>query len=1136
MIHRFVLMMAVFTLPAPAAAADAADSEQLKFFENHVRPVLAQHCLSCHGEESQKARLRLDSRGAMLKGGESGEAVIVPGKPDASLLISAVRYESFEMPPKGQLAAKDIAVLVKWIEQGAFWPGGDDALIVRRDSDRITDEDRKWWAVQPVTDPRVPASGDGWARNEVDRFVAQKLGEARLSPAREADRHELVRRAYFDLHGLPPTPEQVEAFVSDDRPDAWQRLVRELLDSPRYGERWAQHWLDVVRYAESDGYNEDAFRPDASAFRDYVIRSLNDDKPYDQFVREHLAGDEIDPDNPDVFIGTAFLRHGVYEWNQRNARMHWDLIINEMTRVTGEAFLGIGVGCAECHDHKYDPILQKDYFGLQAFLSSVAWPMDRPLATPEEIAAHQKQKQKWEAATEAIRKEMLALTQDAFDANQKYVVKQFPEDIQAIYDKPESEKTTHEKQLSYLVWRQAHRAAQGFDHANALKKAPGKLQRYEELEAELKKFDSLKPAPLPIAFVATDHGPRPAQTFLLTRTTREEVGPSFLTVFDNPKPEITPTATSTGRRTALADWITRDDNPLSTRVIVNRIWQHHFGRGIVPTPNDFGTLGEPPSHPELLDWLTRRFHESGWRFKPLHELIMNSAAYRQTARREPAEAGRTGNPSAQVASTVGESSGEAAATIGDASGEDSGQTGNSSYGGAIPAIADPTNRLLWRFPPRRLDAEQVRDAMLAASGELQHREGGPSVSGTTPNRSVYVIRKRNRPDDMLGGFDAPLGFESAPSRISTTTPVQSLLLVNGDWTLDRSRAFARRLLKGKNELSVSDIRDAYRLAYGREASDEEVTDALAFIRESVAAPIANPLAEGAGQQSDQLEKFPGETGLRPVAQHFGAVDGIELGSRVLWIQPGSRFERLHLRQTGSLADEFTVEAVANLDRLYADASVNTLLSRWNGSSTTDGWGIGVTSEKSAYQPRNFIVQLVGRTFQDEPAYEVVASGLRFPLGKPVYLAAVISATTSDANPTGGSVTFYLKDLSDPNAATETSTVATNVVSRIQNPALRIVTGGRDGNGHLWDGQVARLTVSRGALPREQLLIGSDSGKAERIVDWKFDGDNGEQPATHAAWLRQVPADVKSGVASRTLSAVTDFCQALFNSNEFLYLH
>lgn len=1061
-------------------AADTPSKEHVKFFEAHVRPLLAQHCLECHSAESQKGMLRLDSRAAILQGGESEEAAIVPGKPDQSMLISAVLYESFEMPPKKQLPDKDIAILVKWIEMGAPWPGGDDSLIIRQDGDRITDEERKWWAVQPVTEPDVPEGGKGWARNEVDRFVARKLNEVGLEPAPEADRHELVRRAYFDLHGLPPTPEQVAAFVKDQRPDAWPQLIKDLLDSPRYGERWSQHWLDVIRFAESDGYNEDAFRPDASKFRDYVIRSLNDDKPYDQLVREHLAGDEIAPDDPSVFIGTAYLRHGVYEWNQRNARMHWGLIVNELTRVTGEAFLGIGIGCAECHDHKFDPILQKDYYGLQAFLSSVAWPTDRPLATREEIDAHQKKKQKWDEATKAIREEMHALTKDAFDGNQKYLVGQFPPDVQEMYYKPESEKSTYEKQLSYLVYRQAHRAAIKFDHPKALKKHPEKLKRYEELKAKLKTFDSLKPAPLPKAFVATDFGPEPAPTYLLTRTTREEVGPSFLTLLGQ-KPDIKPSATSTGRRTALANWIADENNPLSTRVIVNRVWQRHFGRGIVPTPNDFGTLGEPPSHPELLDWLTRRFLEAGWKIKPLHKLIMNSATYRQTARREPSPAENN---------------------------------------------ADPTNRLLWRFPPQRLDAEQVRDAMLAVSGELKSRNGGASVSGNDPYRSVYVKKLRNRPDEMLGGFDAPLGFESAPDRISTTTPIQSLLLVNGSWSLARSRAFARRLLSGKPELANNDIRAAFRLVFGRAATDEEVAGSLAFIREqseSITAPAV-------------VDKFPDETGLRPVTQHFGAVKDFGLGEKALWIQPGSRFERLHVKQTDGFDDQFTVEAVVTLDRLYPDASANSLISRWNGNTSTTGWTIAITSTKSAYEPRNFVVALVGRTVQDQPAFEVVASGLKFPLGRPVYLAAAISATKSDDNATAGVVTFYMKDLSDPGAKVETSKVTTSIVSGIQNPALKITAGGRDARGHLWDGQLARLTISRGRLPPEQLLIGNDSAQAERIHDWTFDGDNGEQPAPDTAWLRQSPMDSGTVASTKMLSTVTDFCHALFNSNEFLYLH
>jgi hypothetical protein len=379
---------------------------------------------------------------------------------------------------------------------------------------------------------------------------------------------------------------------------------------------------------------------------------------------------------------------------------------------------------------------------------------------------------------------------------------------------------------------------------------------------------------------------------------------------------------------------------------------------------------------------------------------------------------------------------------------------------------------------------------------------------------------------MLSGFDAPLGFESAPDRIATTTPVQSLLLVNGGWSLERSRSFAQRLLDGKERLESDDVRSAYRLVFGRDPTAEEVHDALEFVREQSAA-VSSPVV---------VDKFPNETGLRPASQHFGSVRNFTLGRNALWIQPGSRFERLHAKEPDGLDDQFTVEAIANLDRLYPDASVNTLISRWNGNSKTDGWGIGVTSTKSAYQPSNFIVQLVGRTFQDEPAYEVIASGLRFPLGKPVYLAAAISASTSADNPTGGVVTFYLQDLSDPNAKLESSTVATSVVSRIQNPSLKLVAGGRDGSGHLWDGQLARLVISRGKLPREQLLIGPDSGSAVRILDWVFNGNSGEQPAPDTAWLRPEPADAVTKVSGKMLGAVTDFCHALFNSNEFLYLH
>ena len=287
----------------------------------------------------------------------------------------------------------------------------------------FTQEERNWWAIQPVTDPAIPKVRGDWAKNPVDPFVLQKLLAEKLEPAPAAGPYELVRRAYFDLHGLPPTPQQVDSFVRASKVDpekAWRSLIDELLASPRYGERWAQHWLDVVRYAETDGYRADDFRPSAYRYRDYVIKSFNEDKPYNQFIREQLAGDEIDPENPDVVIGTGFLRHGIYEWNQRNARMHWELIINEMTNVTGEAFLGLGVGCAQCHDHKFDPILQKDYYSLQSFLSTTWWPNDRKLVTPVEQARYEAELAEWEAKTEAVRSELWELQQPYYDSKARF--------------------------------------------------------------------------------------------------------------------------------------------------------------------------------------------------------------------------------------------------------------------------------------------------------------------------------------------------------------------------------------------------------------------------------------------------------------------------------------------------------------------------------------------------------------------------------------------------------------------------------------------------------------------------------------------------------------------------------------------
>jgi hypothetical protein len=1074
--------------------ATAGETENLRFFEMEVRPLLANECYQCHSAEKEKGGLRLDHRDFILKGGETGPAVVV-GKPDESPMIEAVRRSDhdFVMPPKKALTESQVAVLEKWVALGAPWPA-ETAKQGTTDENGFTEKDRNWWAIQPVADPAPPKAGEGWAKNPIDTFIAAKLAGQDLKPAGPADAGELVCRLHFDLHGLPPSSEDVVAFekaFAADPDKATADLADKLLASPRYGERWGQHWLDVVRYAESDGYRADDFRPETWMYRDYVIRSLNEDKPYDRFIREQLAADEFAADDPATLIATAFLRLGIYEWNQRNARMQWDLILTEMTNVTSEAFLGLGMGCAQCHDHKFDPILQKDYFALQSFLNSTWWPENQTLASPQQRAAHEAKLAKWEEATKAIRAELDAMTAPVLEGKRKGAVIQFPEDVQAIYWKKPGDRTAHEEQLAQLVQRQVDFDFRRTDWKKTFAKDEKKLARYTELTESLKRFDSLKPAPLPTAFITTDTGPEAADTILKRRGKEEVVEPAFLTLLGEEKPVIKPTAATTGRRSALADWIADEKNPFTARVMVNRVWQRHFAEGLVATPNDFGMLGEAPSHPELLDWLTSRFLEDDWKLKKLHRLIVTSATYRQTARREPT---------------------------------------------SDEEIADPGNRLLWRYPPMRLDAEQIRDATLAASGELQHREGGPSVEGTAPNRSVYMKKRRNTPDTLIGEFDAPAGFSSTPNRIPTTTPNQSLLLVNGPWSMGRAEAFAKRVLKGGPAFGPEQVREAYRIAYGREALSTEVEGALAFIEAqtgSVSAPeTATP------------DKFPNESGLRPASQFFSETGGVKVGEKALWLQPGSRFEKLDLGAVKLPEEDFTIEVVAVLDGVYADASVNTLLSRWNGSQDEIGWSLGVTSTKSRFDPRNFILQIVGDDFQKNRLYEVVPSGLRVPLGKPVYLAAAISARPSKDDLAKGSVTFSLKDLSDPGSPLQSETIAHQIVGGLSvKDGVSALLGGRAQTGHHWDGQLARLSVSEGVLKKEQLLVFPQRSEAEslvpearRILDWTFAGNDGETPAPGTAWVRNAKDAAPPGVSPKLLGAVTDFCHAMLNSNEFLYLH
>jgi hypothetical protein len=976
-------------------------------------------------------------------------------------------------------------VFIAWICLHFSLAGFASSEVAKK---QFTKEDYAWWAIQPVKDVDtsvLPSSS--WVKNLIDQFVLERLDSEKLQPAQQADAYELVRRVYFDLHGLPPTPAQVDSFVAAAEKDfdkAYLNLIDTLLDSPRYGERWAQHWLDVTRFAETDGYRADGYRKDTWLYRDWVIRSFNQDKPYDQFIREQLAGDEIDADDPDTVIGTAFLRNGVYEYNQRDARFHWELIINEMTNVTGEVFLGLGFGCAQCHDHKFDPILQKDYYALQSFLATSYWPDGEKLATPEEQNEYKVKLTVWDEKAGRVQAEITELHKPYYDAKRDYSIKQFPPDIQEMYNKPFAERTSYEKQMAELIEKQVIDQTGRVNYLKEIQTSePEKLARYQELLEELKELERNKPRDLPEAFVTTDISSSPVPTYLGGRNGHVEVKPAFLTLLGLPEPEIHPTETTTGRRTALANWIADSGNPLSTRVMANRLWHYHFGHGIVPTPNDFGMLGEEPSHPELLDWLTMRFIENGWKLKPIHRLIMTSATYLQTANREPDQRA---------------------------------------------VEVDPGNRLLWRFPPTRLSAEQARDAMLVVSGEMDYQSGGPSQDGDSSVRSIYVKKRRNQPEKFLHSFDAPQGFDSAPERLQTTTPIQSLLLVNSDWPLQRAASFAKRILgEEAKEISEEQIGKAFKIAYNRPATEEEMKLASDFIHR---------------QKSGLEEELTGVTqvsefqnsALFSINQGFSSVENsLALGDMALHLEPGSSYERLVLPDLKVTGDTFTVEAVVILDSLHSDASVNTLISYWNGNHEQGGWSIGVTSTQSKYDPRNFIVQLVGENAAGNMEYEVVPSGLRVPLGKPVYLAAAITANKLSDERGGGKVVFYFKDLSDPYSPLESSTISHSIANGIQSPGTKFILGGRDDSGHLWNGQIARLSISDYSLKETELFIRSRLDSEGRW-NWQFSGSNAYAAIPEgASWM--LPSKLEKA-QDPLFGAVTDFCQALITSNAFLYLH
>lgn len=1115
----------------------AQDAAALKFFENEVRPLLAKNCYECHGPQKKKNGLRLDNLAYILQGGEGG-AAIVPGKPDESLLMEFVSFKDsdHEMPPDGKLADRQIAALRNWIAMGAPWPEAEVASAkVMHKPGTITEDDRKWWAYQPVRRPEVPglqlAVSSSKARKEIgslsrkkpgignrnpgtanpiDAFIRDRLAKEGLKPSPQASRSELVRRLTFDLHGLPPTPDQVKAFVEDPRADAYERLVDDLLASPRFGERQAQHWLDLVRYAESEGYRLDSYRPNAWTYRDYVIKSFNDDKPYDQFMREQIAGDEIAPDDPGVTVATAFLRHTTYEYNQRDAEGQWRGIINEVTDVTGDVFLGTSMQCAQCHDHKFDPILQKDYYRLQAFFNNITWPENKPLATPAQIREYQAQLRIWEAATAGPRKVIDDIIEPRIHKAQVNAMEKFPAEVFAMYQKPREQRTPYEEQIVQLAWRQAEYERVRFkeEKMNAEDAA-----RLVEARAQLAEFDHLKPKPLITGFVISETGREAVPASFKTRKIGSvTVNPGFLTILDPGDtviPSPPPGSQTSGRRTVLANWLARPDNPLTTRVIVNRIWQHHFGRGIVGTASDFGRLGEKPTHPELLDWLTSEFVKDGWRMKALHKMILMSETYRQTSRMY-----------------------DSRFTIDDlGAGKSVGETQIRNHKSKIinPLVVDPENRLLWRFPPLRLDAEQARDAVLAASGELKPDMGGEGVPAVEPRRSIYTKKIRNTQDDFLRSLDAPAGFQSIAERQATTTATQSLLLINGDWPIDRARAMAAGLIKSKPRDDVALVRLAWLRAYSRDPSAAELQSAVEFLN-----------AQRAQLRREAPPPPPVMAPLADAARFFGPANASKT-AKTLLMKPGAANEKLRVNLEGRIEPEtFAIEAVVHLESLYPDASVRTIAARWNNAKTEPGWSFGVTSEKSAYKPGNLIVQLSGDDFQGSQLYEVVASNFIIPLGKPYYVAAAIDNHPAEGQQFGGTVTFYARDLSDPAASMQTVTVNHQVCGGYISHQRALYVGGRETDKRsLWDGAIARVALRKGALDDGKWMAWTGARDALCIVDVnadEFATMKAAPPAMRWTFESSVPASPKGSIKlDPNTEAVADLCHALLNSNEFFYL-
>ncbi len=1075
--------------------AQAGEANRMTSMEARVRPLLEGKCFECHSHAADRIRggLVLDSRSGMLQGGDSGKAVVVVGNPAGSPLMDRIRSseQKHRMPPKGEpLSREQAALLEDWIRQGAPWPEASTGLA-KRPRGPITDKDRSWWAFQPLSPVAVPEVRDGgWARNEIDRFILATLESRGISPTPEADRAVLIRRICFDLWGLAPEPVDIDAFVQDSRPDAYERLVDRLLESPRYGERWARHWLDLVRYADSDGYKADDFRHTAWRYRDYVISALNADKPYDRFVQEQLAGDELFPDDPEALAATGYLRCGIYEYNNRDAAGQWTTILNDITDTTGDVFLGLGFQCARCHDHKFDPLLRKDYYRLQASFAGIQWHDDLPLATATTRLDREAQSRAWADQTAGVRQEIESLLAPYKARAADSAVSKFPPPIQAILRKPDSDRSPLERQIGSLAHRQI-----SYEHDRLVAQLkPADKERYGSLQRALSEYDGLRPPPLPVALTVRDVGPRAPDVFIPGHP-EEPIGPGIPSVLDRvPSGAMRPAGRpdSTGRRAALAAWLTRPDNPLTARVLVNRVWQHHFGRGLVGTGSDFGRLGDRPSHPELLDWLASRFLADGWSIKALHRRMLNSATYRQASSPE----------------TIAR---RASSGLHDAR--------DAEVAWMRAARIDPANRLLWHARTRRLDAEQIRDALLQATGELRTDPVRGSVDASQFRRSIYSKVLRNTRDPLLDVFDAPQQFTSTSSRDATTTPIQSLLLINSPFMLQRSRAMAVRLAAGASVRTEDVIRTAYLLTLGRRPAADELGESLDFL--SAQGHRVDPelaLSAAAGFQSERMPFRDGRAAVfapRSLQETFSAPLRIP-------------------SPTGS----FTLEAFVYLRSLPEDGSPRVIASV--GEASGSGWSVGVTGRKSSRRPQSLMFQVARvsaatATVAVPSSSEEICSDLVLHMDKPYYVGISVTGAPGDRS----TVTFHLKDLSNDEEPLQTvQSRADSVVAfgGASGSGTELILGGRRGGLALWDGLIDDVRLTGGVVPGDRLQWLHEGPSSDGIGLWCFEAkpNRFHDGSGRGQDLRPSRRPSETALDARSL-ALADLCHALLNSNGFLFV-